>query len=87
MVEQNSNQDSGRENVKDTSKGCTCELVVKDGGWELRPESSSDCVQTVEALNESLGPNAKAYLSTHIVPQSPEINEAVQKLKNANKSD
>jgi len=87
VIEQNANQDSGRENRKDTSKGCTCELVAKDGSWELRPESSSDCVQTVEALNQSLGPNAKTYLGTHIIPQSPEIDQAVQKLKNANKSD
>ncbi|OLB45993.1 hypothetical protein AUH73_03440 [archaeon 13_1_40CM_4_53_4] len=67
---------------KASAPTCTCDLVVNDQGtWELRPDPSPECVGTVEALANSLGPNARQYLAKHIAPNGEKMQEAVDKLE------
>lgn len=61
---------------------CLCELAVDENGkWQLKPESTTECVTTVESMAATLGPNSREYLATHITPDTPEMQEAVKKLK------
>ena len=67
--------------LKSSGPMCTCELTVDERGkWELKPESSSECVTTVESMANTLGPNSREYLATHITPMTPEMEKAVKKL-------
>jgi len=62
---------------------CLCELEVDEKGkWQLKPESSVECVATVKSMAVTLGPNSREYLASHITPDTPEMQEAVMKLKN-----
>jgi hypothetical protein len=78
---------SGTADPKLKSSGpiCSCELTVDEKGrWELRPESSTECITTVESMASSLGPNSREYLATHIAPGTPEMEKVVKKLKDSN---
>jgi hypothetical protein len=64
---------------------CLCELTIdQKGKWQLKPESSAECVATLESMAGTLGPNSREYLATHITPKNPEIEEAVKKLRDPN---
>jgi len=67
---------------KAPAQSCTCNLVANDqGSWELKADSSPECVGTVETLANSLGPNARHYLAKHISPNGEAMEKAVNKLE------
>jgi len=71
--------------LKSSRPMCSCELTVDEKGkWELKPESSTECVTTLESMAGSLGPNTREYLASHITPRTPEMEKAVERLKDSN---
>jgi len=84
-MSENSSARRANPQVKSSGPMCSCELTVNEKGkWELKPESSSECITTVESMTNSLGPNSREYLAMHIKPRTPEMEEAVKRLKDSN---
>ncbi len=73
--------------LKSSGPVCSCELTVDERGtWQLKPESNTECIATIESMTSSLGPNSREYLAAHITSASPTMENAVKKLKDTNQN-